>query len=202
MTTNNSSSSSFFREDTSCISWLNDKPTASVIYVSFGSIEVPFSQSQIAELALGLENSGRPFLWVLRSDLANGFLERSSMIACFLSHCGWNSTLEGLINGVPFLCWPHLVDQFHNRNYICDKWGNGLRIECGKNDGLRTRHEIETKIGMLFSDYHSLKANALALKATIAESTVHQGGSSARNLQKFIQHLKVGPGPPLIPSKF
>ncbi|PRQ53398.1 putative hexosyltransferase [Rosa chinensis] len=41
-------------------------------------------------------------------------------IACFLSHCGRNSILEGLSNGVSFLCWPYFVDQFLNKSYVCD----------------------------------------------------------------------------------
>ncbi|PIN01538.1 UDP-glucuronosyl and UDP-glucosyl transferase [Handroanthus impetiginosus] len=129
---------------------------SSVIYVAFGSYAV-FSQHQLDELALGLELSGRPFLWVVRHDLANrsrvefpdGFLERVGCsgigkivewapqekvlchrsFGCFLSHCGWNSTVEGLSKGVPFLCWPYCMDQLHNQKYICDKWRIGLRID-------------------------------------------------------------------------
>ncbi|KAI3454739.1 hypothetical protein Pfo_011402 [Paulownia fortunei] len=219
LNTNNSksaanSSSSFRPEDTSCLSWLNEKPVASVIYVSFGSLAV-FSQHQLDELALGLELSGRPFLWVVRSDLANcsraeypkGFLERvlagglgkivewapqekvlsHPCVACFLSHCGWNSTVEGLSRGVPFLCWPYFADQFHNQNYICQKWKTGLRIDPDQN-GVRTRHEIKTKIQMLFSD-DNLKTNALIVKAMAAKS-VDQWGSSSKNFQRFIDHLK------------
>ena len=43
-----------------------------------------------------------------------------------MSHCGWNWTMEGVRNGVPFLCWPYFVDQFANRSYICDIWRTGL----------------------------------------------------------------------------
>ncbi|MFS7964553.1 putative 7-deoxyloganetin glucosyltransferase [Helianthus anomalus] len=39
-------------------------------------------------------------------------------IACFMSHCGWNSALEGVTNRVPFLCLPYFADQFHNTTYI------------------------------------------------------------------------------------
>lgn len=183
------------------------------------------SQIQLNELAHGLEISGRPFLWV-RSDLAygsrvkypDGFLERTLVVgkivewapqervlshpsvACFVSHCGWKSILEGLSNAVPFLCWPYVIDQFHNQSYVCDKWRNGLRIEAG--DYLvRTRDEIKTKIDMLFCDYDSLKTNAVTLKTIVAKSTVDQGGSSSRNFQKFIDYLRARPLPKIL-SKF
>ncbi|KAL0355379.1 UNVERIFIED_CONTAM: UDP-glycosyltransferase 83A1 [Sesamum radiatum] len=204
--------SSFLCEDTSCLSWLNEKPVGSVVYVSFGSSTV-FSQHLLDELALGLELSGRPFLCVVRSDIANGsqaeypngFVERVARIgkivewapeekvlshpsvACFLSHCGWNSTLEGLSRGEPFLCWPYFADQFYNQKYICDKWKIGLRIDVDEN-GIRTRHEIKMKIEMLLSN-DDLKVNTTKLKEMVEES-VDQGGSAFKNFGNFIDHLK------------
>ncbi|KAK6137337.1 hypothetical protein DH2020_028918 [Rehmannia glutinosa] len=207
-------SCNFHPQDTSCLSWLNSKPAGSVIYVSFGSLAV-FSQQQLDELAFGLELSGRAFLWVVRPDLANGngsravfpegYLDRvgevgkivewalqekvlsHSSIACFLSHCGWNSTTEGLSRGVPFLCWPYFSDQHHNQNYICDKWEIGLRIDPDEN-GIRTRHEIKEKIDGVFFD-SKLKKNALKLKE-MCEKSVGEGGSSYKNFEKFIDHLR------------
>ncbi|KAL6500451.1 hypothetical protein OROHE_025817 [Orobanche hederae] len=211
-------SGNFYPEDESCLSWLDSKPTGSVIYVSFGSVAV-LSQQHLDELALGLELSGRAFLWVVRPGLANGsqavyppgFLERLGekigkivewapqekvlshpSVGCFLSHCGWNSTLEGLSNGVPFLCWPYFADQFHNQNYICDKWEIGLKIRPYDENGIRSRHEIKEKIDMLFSN-HNLKVNASALKEMCAES-VNKGGSSNKNLQALVDHLRSGAG--------
>ncbi|CAA2994010.1 UDP-glycosyltransferase 83A1-like [Olea europaea subsp. europaea] len=216
LSTNNSKSSaiggSFWLEDTTCFSWLDKQQIGSVIYVSFGSIAV-FSQDQLNELALALEISSRPFLWVVRSNLANGsivkfpngFLERvakrgkivewapqeevlaHSSIACFISHCGWNSTMEGLTMGVPFLCWPYFSDQFHNQSYICDMWKIGLRLNPDEN-GLRSRLEISTKIEMLLSDY-SIKTNAVKLKEMALES-VSGSESSSQNFETFIYHLK------------
>ncbi|KAL0324245.1 UNVERIFIED_CONTAM: UDP-glycosyltransferase 83A1 [Sesamum calycinum] len=206
-----SNSCNFHPEDASCLSWLHDKPPGSVVYVSFGSLAV-LSQQQLDELALGLELSGRAFLWVVRSDLANGsravypdgFLERVGKlgkivewapqemvlshrsIACFLSHCGWNSTLEGLSNGVPFLSWPYFADQHHNQNYICDKWEVGVRIDPEEN-GIRTRHEIKTKIEMVFSD-DRFKENAMKMKE-ICWKSVGEGGSSYKNFKTFVDHL-------------
>ncbi|CAA3016350.1 UDP-glycosyltransferase 83A1-like [Olea europaea subsp. europaea] len=216
LSSNNSNSSasggSFWVEDTTCLSWLDNQPVGSVIYVSFGSIAI-FTQDQLYELALGLEHSGRPFLWVVRSNLANGspaeypngFQERvanrakivewapqekvlaHSSVGCFLSHCGWNSTMEGLSMGVPFLCWPYFADQFHNQNYICDLWKIGLRLNPDEN-GLRSSHEIKTRIAMLFSD-HSIKENSLKVKEMSLES-VNESGSSFQNFETFINHLK------------
>ncbi|KAK4435429.1 UDP-glycosyltransferase 83A1 [Sesamum alatum] len=207
-----SNSCNFHPEDASCLRWLDDKPPGSVVYVSFGSLAV-LSQQQLDELALGLELSGRAFLWVVRPDLANGsravypdgFLERVGelgkivdwapqervlshrSVACFLSHCGWNSTLEGLSYGVPFLCWPYFADQHHNQNYICDKWEIGVRIDLEEN-GIRTRHEITTKIEMLFSD-GMFKENAMKVKAMCGKS-VGEGGCSYKNFKTFVDHIR------------
>ncbi|KAH6825054.1 hypothetical protein C2S53_014048 [Perilla frutescens var. hirtella] len=207
-----SDSINFYAEDASCLTWLDTKPAGSVVYVSFGSLAV-YSQQQLDELALGLELSGWAFLWVVRLDLANGsrvvypdgFLERVSefgkivewapqnsvlshpAVGCFMSHCGWNSTLEGVSKGVPYLCWPYFAEQTHNECYICDKWEVGLRINCDEN-GMRSRYEIKMKINMLFSD-NKYKENVFKLKEICALS-VSEGGSSYKNLKTFIDYLR------------
>ncbi|GLJ08495.1 hypothetical protein SUGI_0089800 [Cryptomeria japonica] len=62
---------SLLEQDESCLKWLDAQEPASVIYVSFGSIAVK-SNEQLGELAMGLEKSEHPFLWVLRMDIAGG----------------------------------------------------------------------------------------------------------------------------------
>ncbi|KAK1684053.1 hypothetical protein QYE76_044901 [Lolium multiflorum] len=68
--------SSDSQDDASIIQWLDACPPRSVLYVSFGS-QNSISADQMTELALGLEASGRPFLWVLRPpvglDATDGF---------------------------------------------------------------------------------------------------------------------------------
>ncbi|CAM0882259.1 unnamed protein product [Alopecurus aequalis] len=49
-----------------CLAWLDPQPEASVVFLCFGSLGV-FSAKQIREVAIGLEASGKRFLWVVRS---------------------------------------------------------------------------------------------------------------------------------------
>ncbi|XVF51780.1 hypothetical protein PTKIN_Ptkin04bG0212100 [Pterospermum kingtungense] len=203
---------SFWPEDLTCLSWLNKQTAGSVIYVAFGSIAI-LSPQQLDELALGLELCGHPFLWVVRSNLIRGsstkfpegFEKRVAdhgkivewapqekvlahpSVACFLSHCGWNSTMESLSMGVPFLCWPYFADQFQNRNYICDVWNIGLQL-IGDENGIITRHEISAKIKTLTSS-DGIKANALHLKE-VARKSIDKAGSSFNNFSSFIERIK------------
>ncbi|OAY47539.1 UDP-glycosyltransferase 83A1 [Manihot esculenta] len=201
----------FWPEDSTCLNWLDQQPPRSVIYAAFGSTRV-CNQQQFNELALGLEMVGRPFLWVIRSDFTNGkvefpddFIKRVEKngkivkwapqekalthpsTACFFSHCGWNSTMEGISNGVPFLCWPYFTDQFHNRNYICETWKVGLELIPDKN-GIVTRHEIKTKLEKLLSD-KDIEANSLKLKE-MARKSISEGGSSFNNFISFVKQIK------------
>ncbi|KAM0958403.1 hypothetical protein EV1_023475 [Malus domestica] len=172
-----------------------------------------FDQGQFQELALALELSGRPFLWVVRPDTTDGtcdpnpegYQERAGSrglmvgwapqqkvlshpsIACFLSHCGWNSTLEGLSNGLPFLCWPYFPDQLLNESYICDIWKVGLRFD--KNEsGIITKGEIKNKMEQLLSD-ENFKVRASKLKE-MAMNNIKEGGQSYKIFKNFIKWMK------------
>ncbi|XP_039114459.1 UDP-glycosyltransferase 83A1-like [Dioscorea cayenensis subsp. rotundata] len=202
----------FWEEDTSCITWLDKQPPNSVIYIAFGSLAM-FDHCQFEELALGLELSGKRFLWAMRPGFTGeedvGFLARfrsrvegrgmivswapqqqvlaHCSIACFMSHCGWNSTMEGLANGVPFLCWPYFAEQFINQGYICDVWKIGLRMNLGGNKVV-SREEIKRKVEELMSD-EAMKARAMQLKA-MADKSVKKGGSYLENFNCFVNRMK------------
>ncbi|KAK6913341.1 UDP-glucuronosyl/UDP-glucosyltransferase [Dillenia turbinata] len=203
----------FWPENSTCLKWLDQQPPSSVIYVAFGSFTV-FDSIQFQELALGLELSNRPFLWVARNDITNGsndpypegFLDRVAnhgqivgwapqqsvllhpSIGCFLSHCGWNSTMEGVSNGVPILCWPYFADQFLNQSYVCDVWKVGLGFNRDKK-GVVSKEEIVQKVNQVFGD-EEMKARVLKLKEK-AMKDVKEGGCSFKNFNNFIEYMKV-----------
>ncbi|PWA87335.1 UDP-glucuronosyl/UDP-glucosyltransferase [Artemisia annua] len=51
-----------------CIEWLDAHPEGSVLYISFGS-QNTISETQMMELAKGLEESKKPFIWVIRPPI-------------------------------------------------------------------------------------------------------------------------------------
>ncbi|GAA0139124.1 glycosyltransferase [Lithospermum erythrorhizon] len=202
----------FWPEDTECLTWLDKQPEKSVIYIAFGSFTV-FDQVQFQELALGLELTNKPFLWVVRQDISDnagkaypdGFKKRVQSrghlvgwapqqlilqhpsIACFVSHCGWNSTVEGVSNGIPFLCWPYFADQFNNQSYICDEWKIGLELK--RDDiGIIRKDEIKNKVDQLLSD-QCFKIRVKNLQEKVI-SAVSKGGSSNNHLSSFIEWIK------------
>ncbi|KAJ1394354.1 UDP-glycosyltransferase family, conserved site [Sesbania bispinosa] len=149
----NLSGSSLWKNDSTCIEWLNQWEPSSVIYVNYGSITV-MTEHHLKEFAWGLANSNLPFLWIMRPDLVMGesatlpqeFFDEVKdkgyitswcpqnqvlahpSIGVFLTHCGWNSTLESICEGVPMIGWPFFAEQQTNCRYICTTWGIGMDI--------------------------------------------------------------------------
>lgn len=196
------SGAQFWAQDHSCLTWLDTQPPRSVIYVAFGST-ADHDETQFHELALGLELTGRPFLWVVRpgvSKLHKDEYPRGKIftwvpqqkvlshpsIACFVSHCGWNSTLEGLSNGVPFLCWPYFADQIFNMCYICDIWRVGLRFDPDEN-GVVLGEEVRRKVEQVLGD-ENIRTRALELKE-MARENIAEGGQSSKNFNDFVKWL-------------
>ncbi|XP_052171368.1 hydroquinone glucosyltransferase-like [Diospyros lotus] len=51
----------------------------------------------------------------------------------FLSHCGWNSTLESVVNGVPLITWPLYAEQKMNAVILAEDLKVALRPRAGEN---------------------------------------------------------------------
>ncbi|KAJ4846716.1 hypothetical protein Tsubulata_005184 [Turnera subulata] len=141
---------SLWDEDMSCLKWLDKQKPGSVMYISFGSWVSPIGEEKVRSLALALEAMKQSFLWVLgpnwRDGLPSGFLDRASKqgkvvswapqvkvlkhkaVGCFLTHCGWNSTMEAIRCKKRLLCYPVAGDQFLNYVYIVEKWKIGGRL--------------------------------------------------------------------------
>ncbi|GLJ47268.1 hypothetical protein SUGI_0998200 [Cryptomeria japonica] len=206
---------SLWTDELECLKWLDKQAAQSVIYLSFGSFTV-LEEKQVEEIALGLEATKRPFLWVLRSDGMKGdkavsisrLLESTGdqgcivgwapqlqvlghpSLACFVTHCGWNSVEESMSMGVPMLCWPYFTDQFLNRNYIVDVWKVGLPLNPNK-DGLIEKKEFRKAVEDLLVSEKGMEIREEVNKwKKIAKNAVKEGGSSSNNFNLFINAIK------------
>ncbi|GMI74582.1 hypothetical protein like AT4G15480 [Hibiscus trionum] len=202
-----------------CIEWLDSKPASSVLYISFGTV-VYLKQEQVDELAHALLAAGISFLWVMKPapkwsglglhTLPRGFVEKVGengkivqwspqekvlthpSVSCFVSHCGWNSTIEALSCGVPVVAFPQWGDQVTNAVYLVDVFKTGVRLCCGEAENrVIPKEEVEKcfREATMGPKASELKSNALKWKAA-AEAAVVDGGSSDTNIQAFIDVVK------------
>ncbi|EFJ19866.1 hypothetical protein SELMODRAFT_152941 [Selaginella moellendorffii] len=175
-----------------CLKWLDQQTEASVVYISLGSLGEA-SAEQVKEFAFGLEASRKGFLWVLPGDgvesLPDGFLETATGIAVnnrgfvlrtwapqlqvlkhratggFLTHCGWNSTLESMSHGVPMITMPFFTEQGGNAKMIVEYFKIGVRLPKDES-GVITRHTIEVAVREVIEN-DAMRKRAAELKQVV-----------------------------------
>nr|DAD25161.1 TPA_asm: hypothetical protein HUJ06_026625 [Nelumbo nucifera] len=169
------------------------------------------SVEQMEEIAWGLKRSESYFLWVVRRSetdkLPNFFVEETShkglvvswcpqlevlnnqAVGCFVTHSGWNSTLEGVSLGVPMVGIPQWTDQTLNAKFVQDIWGMGLRAQPDEK-GIVSREEVERCIMEVMEGEKGkqIRKNAIKWK-DLAREAVGGGGSSDKNIDEFIAKL-------------
>ncbi|XP_004497589.1 UDP-glycosyltransferase 73C4 [Cicer arietinum] len=216
------------------VKWLDSWPQNSVIYICLGSLN-RVTPKQMIEIGLGLEASNRPFIWVVRKAyrwgelekwiLESGFEERvkgrgilirgwapqvlilsHKSIGAFLTHCGWNSTLEGICSGVPLVTYPMFADQFYNEKLVEKVTETGVRLgaeiavhfgdEDEFGDGFQVnRVNVKKAIEKVMGDgeeKNEMRERARKY-ADMAKKAIEEGGSSyinMRNLIEDIMHFK------------
>ncbi|KAM0065640.1 putative UDP-glucuronosyl/UDP-glucosyltransferase, UDP-glycosyltransferase family [Helianthus debilis subsp. tardiflorus] len=209
-----------------CLKWLDSREPGSVVYVCLGSLSYA-STEQAIELGLGLESSNIPFLWFIRQTSEEfeewlskeGFEERikgrglmvrgwapqililsHQAIGGFVTHCGWNSTLEGISAGIPMVTWPHFAEQFLNERFITEVLKIGVRI--GTEVPVAFNKLEESKV-ILKSDDVKEAVKALMKNdeegvarrkrsrefAVMAKRSMEEGGSSHRNMTSMVQAI-------------
>ncbi|KAI3518584.1 hypothetical protein L1887_07389 [Cichorium endivia] len=160
------------------------------------------------EIAAGLLESRRPFLWVIRDSEQAGSLSKieelkkhgmivswcsqvvvlsHQAVGCFVMHGGWNSTVETLVAGVPAVVFPQWSDQGTNAKMVEDVWRTGVRVRRREGDGVVKGKEIERCVEFVMGD-EDIKRNAEKWRK-LAREALSDGGSSTVNLQAFLNDV-------------
>ncbi|KAF1875689.1 hypothetical protein Lal_00006319 [Lupinus albus] len=204
------------------IEWLDSKPELSVVYVSFGSFLVlskiqteelaralldcghPFlwvirekektgeeenEKEEDEELSCieELEKNGKIVKWCSQVEVLS-----HPSLGCFLTHCGWNSTMECLVSGVPVVAFPQKTDQKTNAKLIEDLWKIGVRVDHVVNDEEIVKgEEIKKCLEVVMGNGEKgeeLRRNAKKWKG-LAKEALKEGGSSHKNLRGFLDEI-------------
>ncbi|KAJ0789932.1 putative UDP-glucuronosyl/UDP-glucosyltransferase [Helianthus annuus] len=132
--------------------WLDNKHIDSVVYICFGS-RATLSEKQMCALLGALKLSNINFIFSVKASdsssmILSGFEDdmvarrgfvvkgwapqlailKHRAVGSYLTHCGWNSILEGIAAGVMMLAWPMGADQFANATLLVDQLGAGKRV--------------------------------------------------------------------------
>ncbi|CAN4080827.1 unnamed protein product [Withania somnifera] len=189
------SSNSLWEEDHTSIHSIG-----SVIYVSFGSLAI-LSRNEILEFWHGLLNSRVKFLWVMRPNMLKGCESHDQLmkelvdgcngtgyivswapqkmvlahpsVGGFITHCGWNSTLESVIEGKPMISWPQYF------------WKIGLDMK-----DICDRFVVEKMIKDLIGTKKDEYKKSVEKLSQLAKRSAQEGGLSYHNLDCLIDDIK------------
>nr|UXB92748.1 glycosyltransferase [Helleborus thibetanus] len=207
------------------LNWLDSREPGSVLYVCFGSIS-HLGTAQVREIAMGLEASKIPFVWVVRMTniekedfLPEGFEDRMEgkgliikgwapqvlildhpAVGGFMTHCGWNSTCEGISAGLPMITWPMFADQFYNEKLVTQvlKIGIAAGNKTWKwwmeaDTVFVTKERVNQVVAQLMgsgTEADDMRRRAREL-GNMAKKAVEEGGSSYNDLTNLIQELRL-----------
>ncbi|KAK8962827.1 UDP-glycosyltransferase 73C5 [Platanthera guangdongensis] len=209
--------------------WLEGRMQGSVMFVSFGSISLtrmrqmveigeglaamgrpfiwavkqavkPAEKSEVGERWLSefeKRTEGRGL--VIRGWAPQALILNHPAVAGFVTHCGWNSTVEAVEAGVVMATWPHLADQFLNETLVVEVLGIGVRVGVkspayhlwGEEEVVLVGREMVRSAvervmdGGMEGDERRRRAAELGEKARKA---MEGGGSSFDNLNCLIEH--------------
>ncbi|WVZ68930.1 hypothetical protein U9M48_017802 [Paspalum notatum var. saurae] len=123
--------------------------------------------------------------WAPQADVLN---HRAT--GAFVTHCGWNSTMEGLTAGVPMLCWPLYAEQKMNKVFMTEGMGVGMEMQ-GYDTGFVKAEEVEKKVRLVMeSDVGKELKTRVAARKEEAEAALKDGGSSQAAFVQFLSDVE------------
>ncbi|KAF4380594.1 hypothetical protein G4B88_008745 [Cannabis sativa] len=198
-----------------CLAWLDNQPPDSVVFVALGSGGTVTSE-QLNEIAWGLEMSGQRFVWVRTKEVGyvvSSWAPQSAVLrhrstGAFLSHCGWNSIVESLSQGVPMIAWPLYAEQKMNATILVEEVGVAVKLAVDLRKGIVTREEIKRAVSLVINNGGNddddeeeeeeernlgkvLRLKARKLKLSAEKALRKDGGSSYDSLTQLTNDLMV-----------
>ncbi|RWR76042.1 LOW QUALITY PROTEIN: UDP-glycosyltransferase 87A1 [Cinnamomum micranthum f. kanehirae] len=187
--------------DADYFNWLDSQPKSSVLLCVFWQL---CNRAQMDEIATGLRASGARFLWIARNDVTRlqhlsgemGLVVPwcdqlkvlcHSSVGGFLTHCGWNSTMECVFAGKIMLSFPLSAEQFINTKLIVEDWKVGMKLK--NHEKIVEREEIARNV-QRFMDLENDEGKQLRKRARelqeACKRAIEKAGSSYTNLHTFV----------------
>ncbi|KAG4952444.1 hypothetical protein JHK85_046311 [Glycine max] len=108
----------------------------------------------------------------------------------FVTHCGWNSVLEAVCEGVPMVAWPLYAEQKMNRMVMVKEMKVGLAVNENK-DGFVSSTELGDRVRELMESDKGkeIRQRIFKMKMSAAEAMA-EGGTSRASLDKLAKLWK------------
>lgn len=123
-------------------------------------------------------------MWASQSEILG-----HKAIGGFITHCGWNSVIESIINGVPMVAWPLYAEQGFNARMLTEELKIAVKVEASlvREDDLIDKEEIEKAIRKIMTDKgcHEIRERVMKLKNGAVEARVAGKGSSYKSFWEF-----------------
>ncbi|XP_058209543.1 hydroquinone glucosyltransferase-like [Rhododendron vialii] len=162
----------------------NDK-AANASYFSVNSQNDPF-----AFLPNGFLDRTKGFGLVVPSWAPQDQILSHSSTGGFLTHCGWNSTLESVVNGVPLIAWPLHAEQKMNAVMLIEDLKVALRPKAGEN-GIIGGAEIAKAVkGLIEGEEGKQIRNRMRGLKDAAAKVLGEDGDSTKSLAELAQKWK------------
>jgi UDP:flavonoid glycosyltransferase YjiC (YdhE family) len=113
----------------------------------------------------------------------------------FVTHCGWNSTLEAVTAGVPMVTWPMAVEQFYNEKFVTHILKIGVSVGVlqwsREGDGIK-REAVEKAVSqiMVGEEAEEMRGRAKAV-GEMGRRAVEEWGSSYPDFDALIEELRL-----------
>ncbi|XVF80204.1 hypothetical protein PTKIN_Ptkin15bG0052200 [Pterospermum kingtungense] len=162
--------------------WVVRSPYDKAFGVSYFSVENHQDPSDFLPTGFLERTKGRGLVvpsWAPQAQVLS-----HGSIGGFLTHCGWNSTLESVVNGVPLIAWPLYAEQKMNALMLTEDIKIALRPKPNEN-GLICRDEIAKAVrGLMEGEEGEGVRNRMKELKKAAAKTLGENGSSTNAISE------------------
>ncbi|KAJ0611009.1 putative trans-zeatin O-beta-D-glucosyltransferase [Helianthus annuus] len=109
----------------------------------------------------------------------------------FMSHCGWNSSMESITMGVPIAAWPMHSEQPRNATLITEVLKIGVNVgDWGRDGEVVISSVIEEAIRILMDsdEGNEMRKRAKKIGEDVRQS-VEEGGVTRMEIDAFVAHI-------------
>ncbi|KAF2912720.1 UDP-glycosyltransferase 88F3 isoform X2 [Oryza sativa Japonica Group] len=112
-------------------------------------------------------------------------------VGVFVTHCGWNSTLEAIMSALPMICWPLYAEQAMNKVIMVEEMKIAVPLDGYEEGGLVKAEEVEAKVRLVMETEEGRKLREKLVETRdMALDAVKEGGSSEVAFDEFMRDLE------------